>query len=321
MTSLLENYFILLLCQLGFLALLFSPVLNAFGMDEYEIIEGKRIYGKSFYIKCNSQDTLLDIARSYDLGFNQIAAANPGIDPWVPGSGQKILVPKAVMLPDGDMQNALVLNMAEMRLYFFPASSKGTRFVFTCPIGIGRSGYLTRPGLYTIYDKEQDPVWHVPESIRNEEPQLPKEVPPGQDNPLGGFILRFSRLSYGIHGTNKPWGIGRRVSHGCIRLYPEDIRQLFPMVPVGTMVLVIYEPVRACYSENKCWFQVFPDFEGTLPEALATALDKISEHCAGQDHHLDLDLKVIKKTLAEKRGVPVVVGVEKKPKKTISGQH
>ncbi|NPB09256.1 MAG: L,D-transpeptidase family protein, partial [Thermodesulfobacteria bacterium] len=178
-------------------------------------------------------ETLLDIARWYDLGYNQIILANPDIDPWIPPEGTEILIPACYVLPE--KKSGIVVNLAEMRLYFF-RRELDQRVVYTAPIGVGVEGKLTELGVYTIIRKKKNPAWHVPKSIREEDPTLPEVVPPGPENPLGAFALYLSRGAYAIHGTNRPWGIGRRVSHGCIRLYPEDIEALFPLVPIGTPV-------------------------------------------------------------------------------------
>ena len=211
--------------------------------------EGVDIVGNVQVTVARQQDTLSDIARRYDLGYEEIVAANPGVDPWLPGQDTTVILPTQFILPTQERQG-LVLNLASMRLFYFPQAEPGQPAeVFTHPIGIGREGWRTPTGQTRITQKLEQPAWTVPASVRREHARLgdplPAIVPPGPDNPLGEFAMRLSRPQYLIHGTNKPWGVGIRVSHGCVRLYPEDIAKLFPQVPVGTPVRIINEPYVA----------------------------------------------------------------------------
>jgi L,D-transpeptidase ErfK/SrfK len=272
---------------------------------------GTSFYGKSRWVKVNEGDTLLDIARDFDLGYNQIIGANPGIDPWVPAGESLVFVPSALVLPRVRPTAGIVVNLAEMRLYHF-FSDGGHDYVLTAPIGIGTEGFLTEPGTYKVKSKTVNPTWVVPASIRKAEPDLPAEVPPGPDNPLGDHALRLSRKEYAIHGTNKPWGIGRRVSHGCIRLYPEDIAMLYPLVPVGTTVQVIYEPIKVGWAAGQCWIQIFDDFDGRIENPLSNVMAALSvqESAAGP---LDLDFTALFKALKERTGVPAPIAHPKRP--------
>lgn len=263
------------------------------------------LYGTARWVKVNENDTLLDIARDFDLGYNQIIAANPSIDPWVPAKGILVLVPSAFVLPQERMNSGIVVNLAEMRLYYF-FSEGGHDYFLTAPIGIGTEGFLTKLGTYKVKSKTPNPTWVVPASIKEAEPDLPDKVPPGPDNPLGDFIFRLSQFEYGIHGTNKPWGIGRRVSHGCIRMYPEDVSALYPVVPVGTKVQVIYEPVKAGWRDGKCWIQVFEDFDNRMDNPLSKALSCLSR-CEEAIGSIDVDFKALDRALKEKTGVPADV--------------
>lgn len=192
-------------------------------------------------------ETLLDIARAHDLGYNEITAANPGVDPWVPPPGSTVTLPTRFLLPSAPRQG-IIVNLAEMRLYYYPEPSGGERVVMTFPIGIGQEGWGTPLGVTAVVGKIKDPSWTVPDSIRAEHERngdtLPGVVPPGPDNPLGAYAMRLGLTSYLIHGTNKPYGIGRRASHGCIRLYPEDIEALFQHVTVSTPVWIIDQPYK-----------------------------------------------------------------------------
>lgn len=192
------------------------------------------------------EDTLLDFARAYDLGYDEIVAANPGVNPWLPGEGTPIVLPTQFVLPGGPREG-IVLNIATRRLFYFPQPRPGeTPVVFTHPIGIGRVGWDTPLGTTTVKAKARDPVWWVPASVRKEHAEmgdpLPAKVPPGPDNPLGHRVLALGLPGYLIHGTNRPDGVGMRVSHGCVRLYPEDIERLYEITPIGTPVRIVNEP-------------------------------------------------------------------------------
>lgn len=289
-------------------SLFFDPS-PSFALHSFMLEPGSEVYGVTRMVAVRDKDTLLDIAREFGLGFNQIAAANPGVDPWIPESGSLARVPLSFVLPRMRPETGLVVNLAEMRLYSFFGSG-GHHFFFTAPIGIGREGYLTELGEYKVKSKTPNPTWVVPESIREEEPELPAEVPPGPDNPLGDFVFRLSRRLYAIHGTNKPWGIGRRVSHGCIRMYPEDVGALYPTVPVGTTVLVTYEPVKFGWGQGKLWMQVFEDFDNRVANPLETVMEALL-HYETTMGALEVDREAITKALAEKTGVPMAVARSK----------
>jgi L,D-transpeptidase ErfK/SrfK len=266
---------------------------------------GKTVYGTARWVRVNEKDTLLDIARDLGLGYNQITAANPGIDPWVPPKDSLVFGPSAFVLPKERSRAGIVVNLAEMRLYYF-FSNGGHDYFLTAPIGVGREGFLTQLGTYTVKSKTANPTWVVPESIRKEDPELPAQVPPGPDNPLGDYVFRLSERLYAIHGTNKPWGIGRRVSHGCIRMYPEDVAALYPLVAVGTVVQVIYEPIKFGWAEGKCWIQVFDDFDDRNGNPLSMVMAELSKQETATGG-LDVDFKALFKALKEKNGVPVAV--------------
>jgi len=201
------------------------------------------LIGSSLSYKVAAGESLIEVARKFDLGFNAIADANPRVDPWIPPAGTLVAVPTAWILPDLPSRTGIVINIPEFRLYYF-AKKQGSLVTF--PLGIGDQGRDTPVGNYMIVEKITGPAWHVPKSIRSEFPFLPKVVPHGPNNPLGSHALRLSRRDLLIHGTNRPWGIGRRSSHGCLRLYPEDIVRLYKLVPKGTRVTVINQPIKVC---------------------------------------------------------------------------
>jgi L,D-transpeptidase ErfK/SrfK len=202
-----------------------------------------------------AEDTLLEVARRHDLGYGQLIIANPGIDPWLPGPGRRIVLPNLYLVPDGP-RRGIVINLAEQRLYYFQPDG---RTMETHPIGVNVQGWPTPLGTTHVTGKQIRPSWYPPASIREEKPELPEVIPPGPDNPLGEYALRLGWPSYVIHGTNKPYGVGRNVSHGCIRLYPEDIERLFGEVAVGTPVRVVDEEIRLAWLDDELYLAVFPN--------------------------------------------------------------
>lgn len=206
------------------------------------------VIGQVKVIYATKDDTLLDIARRHSLGYDEMVHANPGLDRWAPGEGTPVVLPTRYILPDTPREG-LVLNIAELRLYYYPkAGVDGEQVVYTYPVSIGRMDWKTPLGITRVTGKETDPAWRPPASIKAEHAAqgdiLPDVVPGGPDNPLGRHALRLALPSYLIHSTNRPHGIGMRVTHGCVRMYPEDIEGLFGMVPVGTPVRLIDQPVK-----------------------------------------------------------------------------
>ena len=231
----------------------------------FTLAGGDSVVGSVVVTLAADDDTLPDIARRFDVGYEEIVRANPGVDPWLPGRGREIVVPTAFVLPDAPMEG-VVVNIAAMRLYYFPPVAKGSpRVVITHPIGIGKVGWKTPEGTTRIVAKQRDPVWIPPDSVRKEHLEngdpLPARVPAGPDNPLGAHLFRLSWPTYLIHGTNKPYGVGMRSSHGCLRLYPEDIRALFDTIPVGTKVQVVNQATVLGWRGGVAYVQAFGRFE------------------------------------------------------------
>ncbi len=202
----------------------------------------------------HENDSLIEIARKFDLGFNEIADANVNMDPFIPELGATVRIPTFWVLPNLPRERGIIINLSELRLYYYPYQN--AKFVFTFPLGIGDEGSETPLGVFTIIQKRANPIWYVPKSIQEERPDMPAQVPAGPDNPLGTHALRLSIGSYLIHGTNKPWGVGRTVSHGCIRLYPEDIPELYQLVPKGTKVIILRQPVKIGLKGGRIFLEV-----------------------------------------------------------------
>lgn len=256
-----------------------------------------QIIGRMQQYQVRSGESLIEIARRFDLGFNAIADANPGVDPFIPKPGSELTIPTAWITPSVPVRPAIVINLPELRLYFFPP--KGT--VRTFPIGIGDEGTDTPVGSYRIIEKMTRPSWTVPKSVRAERPRLPKVVPPGPDNPMGSHALRLSLTSILIHGTNKPWGIGRRSSHGCLRLYPEDITQLYRLAPKGIRVLIVKQPLKVAVRGDEVFLEVH-QYDGRGP-GMGDAMHLLA------DRRLlgSADFSKLVRAIAEKRGHPVDV--------------
>ena len=228
------------------------------------------ILGKADTCLVKDGESLPEIARRFDIGFDAITAANPGVDPFVPDAGRRIVLPTEWILPNAPIRKGIVVNIAEMRLFFYPRD--GSQSVTTFPVGIGDQGKDTPVGKFTIIEKIRNPAWYVPESIRKEKPYLPAVVPPGPDNPMGSHALRLSNPTVLIHGTDRPWGIGTRDSHGCIRLYQEDIARLFGMVGTGTPVLIINQPVKVAVRGDRIFLEAHDYEDGRDPYAEALAM-------------------------------------------------
>jgi len=272
----------------------------------------------------NHEDTLPDIARRFNLGFDELVNANPGVDPWLPGEGTRIVLPTQFVLPDAPYEG-VVVNLAALRMFYFPKPGKdGQRVVRTYPIGIGKVGWATPVGTTKVVSKRKDPYWTPPASVRKEHAAegdpLPARVPPGPDNPLGNRAMNLGWPSYLIHGTNKPAGVGLRASHGCIRMYPEDVVTLFDMIPVGTKVTVVNQPIVYRWQGDSLYVQSYPPHEelleakskkkGTKAAETHTHLDDVlagKMRKRAEPHGGTVDLAVTEQVVNDARGVAVPV--------------
>jgi L,D-transpeptidase ErfK/SrfK len=270
------------------------------------------VIGSARYYQIQKKDTFLDVARYYGLGYQEIEQANPGVDPWIPPAGQIILLPTEWVLPDTDY-NGIVVNIPEMRLYYFRKGAAGT-MVSTYPVGLGRDEWRTPQGKFKIRGKTKNPMWVLPESIKEEHRKDGRPAPdfiPGGDpeNPLGKYRLELTLHSYGIHGTNIPWGVGMQVSHGCVRLYPEDIEALFPLVPIGTPGEFIYQPVKVGARDGRVYVEVHKDIYDYLPAPYREA-QRLLEKFGWKDY---VDPAALERAVTEQSGVPLDVTRDSDP--------
>jgi L,D-transpeptidase ErfK/SrfK len=282
-----------------------------------EVDPGNDIVGYVQRTTVGKEDTLPDIARRFDVGYEEMVTANPGVDPWLPGVGKEVIVPTQFILPAAPHQG-VVVNVAAMRIYYFPPHKKDEpQMVYTHPIGIGRVGWKTPEGSTKIVSRQKDPVWVVPKSVRDEHAEdgdiLPAVVPAGPDNPLGAYEFRLGWPSYLIHGTNKPYGVGMRSSHGCIRLYPEDIAVFFDMIPIGTKVTVVNQPYLFGWRDGTLYLQAYSvmeddsrDWSKNRKDLLAKLLNpKLRKKIA--EHDNDIDWQRVGDLAHSPRAVPVPV--------------
>ena len=278
--------------------------------------EAKRVgdlIGAQSTERIGTEDTLLDVARRHDLGFVELRAANPQVDPWLPKPGIRVTIPGAHVLPDA-ARLGMVVNLADQRLYYFRPN---VATVTTYPIGTPRDGKFVPLGVTKVVGKRKNPTWHPPVSLRIEDPDLPKSLPPGPDNPLGDFALDTAWTGIVIHGTNKPYGIGRRVSAGCIRLYPEDINILFKAVPIGVRITVVDQSVKAGWSNTMLYLEIHPSGrqidaieEGEDPNpGVSEPLPELRSYLTAKAARFAerIDWRLVEKTAAERTGMPVAI--------------
>ncbi len=294
-----------LLCA-GMMASAVQAAIYPLPPDDVDIVGELRI------VTVQIDETLLDIGRRYSVGYEEMQRANPGVSMWVPEPGTPVVVPTRHILPSGPREG-IVLNVAEMRLYYYPPAQPGQpRMVETYPVSIGRMDWRTPIGQTRVVAKHKNPSWYPPQSVRLEAKakgrEVPSVVPPGPDNPLGTRALRLGIPAYLIHGTNNPWGIGMRVTHGCVRMYPEDIESLFERVPVNTPVRIVNEPVKAGWFAGSLYLEAHPVLEEHRDEQgqpLRLAVDRISQVLGSVVHRIDLDR--VKDVLEGRKGLPIAI--------------
>jgi L,D-transpeptidase ErfK/SrfK len=313
----------------GFIAaVILSLPVRLWAWDEDTFFSQKRLIAHSFALPQNSndiraqtvigsprayvvqqKDTLLDIARYFDLGYNEIVGAHPNVDPWLPPAGESLIVPSFWVLPKSGYQG-VVVNIPEMRLYYFPPLEKGisNRIVITLPVGLGREDWPTPQAKFKIRGKTPNPVWVIPESIKKERIQekgwSENVIPAGSpNNPMGKYRIDLTLPLYAIHDTNNPWAVGRLVTHGCIRLYPEDIEQFFDVVRIGSPGEFVYQPVKIGMLYGEVYVEVHEDIYKLVPDLWGEAQKVVRE--SGWEEMVDQ--VALTKALLEKSGVPVDV--------------
>lgn len=301
-----------------FVCFLLIPVFgNAYAIS-YSMpeLKGDRVIsltdGDIHTIEADKNETLLDIARRYNLGQMEIVRLNPNLDRWLIKKGDVVRLPNKRILPDTP-HNGITLNLSEYRMYYYPSWDKNK--VLTYAHGIGRQDWQTPLGKTRIIRKIKNPSWNPPASIRREHAAegdpLPPVVLPGPHNPLGTRALHLALPGeYRIHGTDidKVYGIGMQVTHGCVRMYPEDIEALFDMVTPGTAVYIVKQPIKVGWLRNTLYLEAHPDLEGeekTKDQRYELALSLIEKANNGQMP--EFDQKTLNEALDKLDGEPVAL--------------
>ncbi len=304
---------------LAMATLLLSAIVRA---EVFLLPPGNDVIGAPAEVLAVYEDTLVDIGRRHGVGYEEIVRANPGVDPWLPGEGTPVRLPTQHVLPRAG-RRGLVVNVAEYRLYYFLPTDT-VRRVATFPISIGKQDWSTPIGSARVTAKTRNPAWYPPNSVRQEYAaegrSLPRIVPPGPNNPLGAYALRLSVPGYLIHGTNRPAGVGMRVTHGCIRMFPEDIDWLFPLVEVDTPVQIVNQPYKLGWQGDELLLEVHPPLSEDSEQA-AAGLTAITALYIGatRDRQAEIDWDLVERVHAERTGIPVAVGrAVSKPAETVA---
>ena len=301
-----------------YIALLLAALSGPCVATVYELTDPRQsVVGEDRRIQTVYEDTLYDLARQYSLGSEELIRVNPGVDPWIPGADKTVLVPGRHILPPAP-RKGIVINIAEHRLYYYPKPKRHQpQTVISYPISIGKMDWHTPLGVTQVIAKQKDPWWFPPKSVRDEHARdgdiLPARVPPGPDNPLGSRTMRLAvgKGTYLIHGTNNPIAVGMAVTHGCIRMYPEDIEALFPLVPVGTAVRIVNEPVKVAWVSGELLLEAHPpvDAQG---QSYEPDVDKFAEllRVAVGESMVAIHWDFAREVLARADGVLATVGLE-----------
>ena len=296
------------------IALLFAARAQA---QIFALAPDQDLIGESGQIRAERQDTLPDIARSHHLGFDEIVAANPGVDTWLPGDGRNVRLPMQHLLPDVP-RSGIVINLPDGRLYYFHTDEENRPVVETHPISVGQMDWKTPLGVTKIVRKEKRPTWYPPKSVREKHLQdgdvLPESIPPGPDNPLGAYALRLGIPggAYLIHGTNNPVGVGMQITHGCIRLYPEDIEYLINEVPVGMNVRIVNQRIKTGWVDGALYLEVHHPLDGTDPKDVEdlTSLTRAIV-AATAERRVIVDWDAAERIFEEARGEPARISVDR----------
>lgn len=311
-----------MLSRVPVVSLSFAALLSAGSASALELQlppPGEDVVGQVQVIKAKYEDTFADLGEQYNLGYSEMVAANPGVDPWLPGVGTEVIIPTRFVLPPGPREG-VVINLAEYRLYYYP---KGQNVVHTYPLGIGREGWGSPIANTRITAKTKDPAWYPPASIRAEHAAdgdpLPTVVPPGPDNPLGPYKLTLGVPGYLIHGSNKKFGIGTRTSHGCFRMYNADVTHLFSMISVGTSVRIINEPYKFGVSNGKVYLEAHMPLNDHGDPSVVDKHTAVINTLLKRDDlakRIQLNWDVVREVVASEDGVPVEIAQESAPAMT-----
>ncbi len=247
--------------------------------------------------RIKGDESLLEVAKSHDLGYYELHDLYPDVDPWIPPEGMEILLPTQWILPVVK-RSTIVINIPEYRLYYFMPSIK---MVKTYPVGLGKKSWPTPVGTFQIGEKRKDPTWYIPKSLQKKHGQ--KTVPPGPDNPLGKYWLGLGASGCGLHGSNIIWSIGRPVTHGCIRLYPKDIKELYNLIDIGTSVEIIYEPVKIGFCNGNIFLEVHKDIYQRIEDLFDYTYQKLKD----KDLFGQVNMELVSNALSRQDGLPVII--------------
>jgi L,D-transpeptidase ErfK/SrfK len=255
------------------------------------------VVGHIQHYRIKKGDDLLDLARHYGLGYSELGIMYRHWDPFLPPVGAEITIPTMWIVPD-NRGSQIIVNTGEMRLYYY--IKKNTQ-VYTFPIGMGVLDFRTPQGKFRVIGKKVHPAWHIPKSLQAKYGMA--VMPPGGENPMGDYKLTLSWGDYGIHGTSMPLGVGRMVSHGCTRMYPEHIKKLFPMVPVGTSVEYIYEPAKIGFRQDRIYLSVHEDVYFKIRSMILHVLNMLEQRGLADQ----VDMRRVMQVVEEHYGNPVDV--------------
>jgi len=289
----------------------FFTITNLLAANVYDFDNSIQSFGHNQSLKAVYEDTLVDLARQYNLGFNEIIRANPNVDKWLPGEGTIIKIPTQHIIPKGFSKKGITINLSEFRGYLIKDNQ-----LITFPVGLGRMDWKTPLGISTIDLKLEKPAWYPPQSVRDEYKNqgkfLPAEVLPGPDNPLGELAMRISIPGgYFIHGTNRPDGVGMEISHGCIRLFPEDIDYIFQLTDIGTEVILLDQPIKIARMQNDIYLQVHPSYSEEYDYSLEKLRIQIELLINNQDGLIQINWDSVESLLKAQNGIATKVTVSK----------
>jgi len=284
----------------------------------YPLTADQDLIGEAGQMTSERQDTLPDIARRNHLGYDEINAANPGVDTWLPGDGTLIHLPLERLLPNVP-RVGIVVNLPDGRIYYFRTDAARHPVVETHPISVGKMDWKTPIGVTTVVSKVKNPTWYPPKSVRETHLKdngdiLPESIPPGPKNPLGLFAMRLGIPggAYLIHGTNLPVGVGMQITHGCIRLYPEDIEYMYSEVPVGMSVRIVNQRIKTGWADGVLYLEVHRALDGVDPQDVEdlTALTRAIV-AATAERRVIIDWDTAERVFEQQRGEPTRISIDR----------